>query len=371
MKSPLFRWASVAVAAALLPVLLLSVQFAAYTPAMAAPAEALSGTSAATATALRRTAQAELRQTRTAGATATALRRTAQAELRQTRTAGAATATALRRTAQAELRATQTATAATAVAGGLGTATVLRVVDGDTFIVNLNGVSTTTRLIGVDTPESVDPRQPVQCFGREAAARTRELIDGQTVTLEFDASQGRYDRYGRLLAHVRLADGTLLGQQLIRDGYAFEYTYRLPYRYQESYRAAQQQARSDLSGLWAPEACAGVVATPATPTSVPQRCPSAVDAAAASNTPLVISALDKVAERITLTNLSGTSVSLDGWLVCSLLGAQRHLGVSGSIAAGASRDFVHSGSAIWNNRERDPAALFAPDGSLVSSWPDR
>lgn len=79
--------------------------------------------------------------------------------------------------------------------------TVRRVIDGDTIEVEFeDGAVARVRLIGVDTPETVDPRRPVQCFGAEASARTRELLDGQRVWLERDVSQT--DRFGRLLRYV-------------------------------------------------------------------------------------------------------------------------------------------------------------------------
>ncbi len=95
---------------------------------------------------------------------------------------------------------------------------VVRVVDGDTLIVE--GVGR-VRLIGVDTPESVDPRRPVQCFGREAAQFTRQLVAGRRVRLEYDWP--RQDAYGRTLAYVFLPDGTFVNAEIIRQGFGFAY----------------------------------------------------------------------------------------------------------------------------------------------------
>jgi micrococcal nuclease len=133
---------------------------------------------------------------------------------------------------------------------------VVKVVDGDTIKV-AHGGTETVRLIGIDTPEVVDPRQPVQCFGREASAHAHHILDGTSVSLEYDASQGRRDRFGRTLAYVRLADGRLFNEMMIADGYAFEYTYDLPYRYQASFQKAERGARAAQRGLWAPTTCAG------------------------------------------------------------------------------------------------------------------
>lgn len=132
---------------------------------------------------------------------------------------------------------------------------VLRVVDGDTIDVELSGERVRVRLIGINTPEIVDPRRPVQCFGRESSAKAEELLLGTAVRLETDPSQGRYDKYGRLLAYVYLPDGRSFNKEMIAQGYAYEYTYRLPYRYQSEFKAAQARAREAALGLWSPSAC--------------------------------------------------------------------------------------------------------------------
>lgn len=121
---------------------------------------------------------------------------------------------------------------------------VVRVVDGDTLL--LDG-DERVRLIGVDTPESVDPRRPVQSYGKEASAFTRRLAEGKRVRLAFD--QERKDRYGRTLAYVYLEDGTLLNAEIIRQGYGHAYT-RFPFRYAEQFRAYEREAREQRRGLW-------------------------------------------------------------------------------------------------------------------------
>jgi micrococcal nuclease len=132
----------------------------------------------------------------------------------------------------------------------------------------------TLRLIGMDTPETVDPRKPVQCFGREASARAHRLLDGARVRLSFDPTQGRRDKYGRTLAYVWLPDGRLYNRVMIADGYAHEYTYAVPYRYQARFVAAERSARAANRGLWSPTTCAGDTSTPsstATPPSTGDR----------------------------------------------------------------------------------------------------
>lgn len=143
-------------------------------------------------------------------------------------------------------------------------ATVVRVVDGDTVDVQLaDGSTERLRLIGIDTPEVVDPRKPVQCFGREASAHAHELLDGQAVGIELDPSQGDRDIYGRLLAYVWMPDGRNFGEAMIADGFAHEYTYNLPYAYLDSFKAAQDAATANQSGLWSPATCAGDTTQPA------------------------------------------------------------------------------------------------------------
>jgi micrococcal nuclease len=136
-------------------------------------------------------------------------------------------------------------------------AQVVDVVDGDTLKVLLDGQEETIRLIGVDTPESVHPQKPVECFGREASAMAQELAANQAVQLEADPTQDRVDRYGRLLRYVYLPGDMLLNWELIYQGYGFEYTYAVPYAYQAEFQQAERDARANQRGLWAPDACNG------------------------------------------------------------------------------------------------------------------
>lgn len=145
-------------------------------------------------------------------------------------------------------------------AGVEGPFGVVRVVDGDTVVV---APRVTLRLIGIDTPETVDPRKPVQCFGREASLWAHSLLDGRSVWLEYDPTQGRLDKYGRTLAYVWLPDGRMFNETMIADGYAHEYTYNLPYRYQDAFIAAERSARASQRGLWSPTTCNGDTTQPA------------------------------------------------------------------------------------------------------------
>lgn len=135
---------------------------------------------------------------------------------------------------------------------------VSRIVDGDTFDVQVGSQTVRVRTIGMNTPESVDPRRPVQCFGKEAATRARELLNGQTVYLEIDPTSDTVDQYGRALRFVWLADGRLFNLQMIAEGYASEYTFQgIRYKYQSEFRAAQRTASDENRGLWSPSTCAG------------------------------------------------------------------------------------------------------------------
>jgi len=134
---------------------------------------------------------------------------------------------------------------------------VSSVVDGDTLKVNINGTIETLRLIGMDTPETVDPRKPVQCFGKEASNKAKELLIGKKVRIEKDLTQGELDKYGRRLAYIYREDGLFYNKYMIEQGYAHEYTYNTPYKYQTEFKAAQKSAQENLRGLWSPDTCNG------------------------------------------------------------------------------------------------------------------
>ena len=132
---------------------------------------------------------------------------------------------------------------------------VINVIDGDTIDVEINGKKERVRLIGINTPETVDPRKKVECFGVEASNKAKSILYGQSVYLEFDPSQGERDKYNRLLRYVFLPDGTNFNLSMIKEGYAYEYTYNLPYKYQKEFKEAERYARENKIGLWADDAC--------------------------------------------------------------------------------------------------------------------
>ena len=130
----------------------------------------------------------------------------------------------------------------------------IRVVDGDTVVVGVDGTTEFVRLIGIDSPEPNDPGGP-ECFAAEATDHMVELARTGTVVLHFDESQGSRDKYSRLLAYAELPDGTDLGEAMLRDGYAREFTYDRPYERRDSYREAEKEATSLEAGLWSPTTC--------------------------------------------------------------------------------------------------------------------
>ena len=133
---------------------------------------------------------------------------------------------------------------------------VIKVIDGDTVNIEINGKSETIRLIGIDSPETVDPRKPVQCYGKEASEKAKETLTGKSVSLEADPTQGERDKYNRLLRFVFLSDGTNFNKLMISEGYAHEYTFQSnPYKYQEEFINAEKEARENKKGLWADNAC--------------------------------------------------------------------------------------------------------------------
>jgi len=130
---------------------------------------------------------------------------------------------------------------------------VTHVVDGDTVDLTHNRRTLRVRLIGIDSPETVHPFQPVECFGPEATAFADRRLLGDHVTLEFDPTQGRVDYYGRTLAYIWQGRGRhprLFNEVAVRLGYAEEYTYDAPYAWQRRLQRAEISAASQGRGLW-------------------------------------------------------------------------------------------------------------------------
>jgi len=132
---------------------------------------------------------------------------------------------------------------------GAVAAKVQRVVDGDTFVATVNGRRERVRVIGVDTPESVDPNRPDEPFGEEASDFAKRYLDGETVRMAGDVEPR--DRYGRMLAYVWLADGTFWNALLAAEGYAQQLTIPPNVTYADLFRRLVGEARRENRGLWA------------------------------------------------------------------------------------------------------------------------
>jgi micrococcal nuclease len=128
--------------------------------------------------------------------------------------------------------------------------TVVRAVDGDTIMVSAEGKVWDIRLLGIDTPETVDPRKPVQCYGPEASHFTKQLVTGRRVVLRYD--RDHRDRYGRLLAYVYLASGPdpFVNARLVRLGYARTFPFAPNTEHAAEFAALERQAALAGRGLW-------------------------------------------------------------------------------------------------------------------------
>lgn len=129
---------------------------------------------------------------------------------------------------------------------------VVKAIDGDTIEVDFGGDVRKVRYIGIDTPETVDPRRPQGCFGQEASGENKRLIEGKEVILEKDVSDT--DKFGRLLRYVylKLNDGTdlFVNDYLVRSGFAKNSTFPPDIKYQERFLQAEKEAMENNRGLW-------------------------------------------------------------------------------------------------------------------------
>jgi micrococcal nuclease len=135
-----------------------------------------------------------------------------------------------------------------AIPDGPFEAKVKRVVDGDTIVVSVNGNTERVRYIGVDTPESVKPNTPVQCYAKAASHLNEELVGGKTVILTPGTEQR--DRYGRLLAYVRTKEGLDVNMAMISRGAAR--TLEIAPNTERAYEFSvlESKARNEQAGLW-------------------------------------------------------------------------------------------------------------------------
>lgn len=121
---------------------------------------------------------------------------------------------------------------------------VLNVIDGDTIKLSDGRV---VRYIGINTPETKDKRKGIECFGKEAFEKNKELVEGKEIRLEKDVSEK--DKYGRLLRYVYV-DEIFVNDYLVREGYAYAVTYPPDVKYQKQFKEAQDEAIENNRGLW-------------------------------------------------------------------------------------------------------------------------
>jgi len=128
-------------------------------------------------------------------------------------------------------------------------AVVKRVIDGDTILLD-NGYR--VRYIGIDTPETVHPEKKVECFGKQASDKNRELVEGKKIKLIKDISNT--DKYGRLLRYVYV-DEIFVNDYLVKNGYAYTSTYLPDIKYLKQFKQSEKEARKNQSGLWDENVC--------------------------------------------------------------------------------------------------------------------
>lgn len=127
-------------------------------------------------------------------------------------------------------------------------AEVVRIVDGDTIEIMLDGKTDTVRLLLVDTPETKDPNEPVQPYGPEASEFAENTLLGKEVRIEYDGPER--DKYDRLLGYIWIGD-KIFNQMLIEEGLArVAYVYDPPYNHYDSFLDAEEKTKASGKGIW-------------------------------------------------------------------------------------------------------------------------
>lgn len=133
-------------------------------------------------------------------------------------------------------------------------ASVLRVVDGDTILASLelkgSILEEKIRVIGINTPETVDPRRPVECFGKEASEKANELLENKEIILENFSER---DKHGRILAYIKV-EGEDFGAKMISEGYAYSFK-SYPHDRLHLYNNLENKAQENKVGLWEDGVC--------------------------------------------------------------------------------------------------------------------
>lgn len=183
---------------------------------------------------------------------------------------------------------------------------VARVIDGDT--IRLEG-GEVVRYIGIDAPESVDPRSAVQCFAKEAADKNRELVEGKEVRLEKDISET--DKYDRLLRYIWLGD-VLVNEYLAREGYAQSSSYPPDIKYQERFVEAQRLAQAEGKGLWGDVCKIASPLSKVSPSPVVKKTTSGSYVCSCSKTCAQMSSCDEAQYQLTVCGCGARDADKDG-----------------------------------------------------------
>lgn len=134
-------------------------------------------------------------------------------------------------------------------------ATLVRIIDGDTLEVFSENMQEKVRLLGINSPETVDPNKPVGCFGPEAAQYIKSLLEiNKHIFLQKDLYAPDRDQYGRLLRYVYNEQNAFINVEMVKNGYALAYTPGALEHFSEI-RYYEKQARDENRGLWNPNVC--------------------------------------------------------------------------------------------------------------------
>ena len=269
---------------------------------------------------------------------------------------------------------------------GWETAQVTRVIDGDTIEITLGGQKKTVRYLLVNTPETVDPRSPVECYGKEASNANKAMVEGKTVYLAKDISET--DRFNRLLRYIFTQDG-FVNAELVKGGFAQVATYPPDVKHEQYLRDLERQAREAKRGLWG-DACAKAATPtprpPSAPTATPVLPPPPQPPPPSGNAKVVIARIyydgqeprTEGDEYAVIKNTGATSANLDGYRLNAGDPGQDFYFPSFALRAGAevrvytNRDIAGSfsfgsGRAIWNN-DGDCGYLYDPSDNEVSKY---
>ncbi|MFC2068429.1 thermonuclease family protein [Chloroflexota bacterium] len=252
-------------------------------------------------------------------------------------------------------------------------AQVVRVIDGDTIEVKIDGNLSTVRYIGIDTPETVHPTKEDEPYGKEASVRNRELVEGRIVILEKDVSET--DKYGRLLRYVYVGD-VFVNAELVKQGYAQVTTYPPDVKYQGIFIQLQREAREAGRGLW------GLESQTQTSKSTANAKPTPNGTISIHITRIFYDGLVPRAESdeyVEITNRGNEAVDIRGWVLKDISEGYPAFTFPSFILKPANSIRVYTNEvhqeygsfsfgyeqAIWNNSDPDTAALFDANGREI------